>query len=165
MYSNAEVFFVEDRNKVVPFTCQPLPCTLVPVHYGYNLYHLTPGILAWAVVVGLSVGYLSGLFGVGGGFLLTPLVNVFLGVPMNIAVGSDLSQIVGTSSAAMLRHACQRALWLMGEYPVDKLSQEMPYLLSEHKTIWHARNRPGGFEDSHARLQRMALDCDTISGV
>lgn len=68
-------------------------------------------------------------------------------------------------SAAMLRHACQRALWLMGEYPVDKLSQEMPYLLSEHKTIWHARNRPGGFEDSHARLQRMALDCDTISGV
>jgi len=53
---------------------------------------------------GFIIGILSGLFGVGGGFLLVPLLNVVWGVPYNIAIGSSLFQMVGTSAAASLKH-------------------------------------------------------------
>jgi len=53
---------------------------------------------------GFIVGILSGLFGVGGGFLLVPLLNAVFGVPYNIAIGSSLFQMVGTSAAASLKH-------------------------------------------------------------
>jgi len=45
------------------------------------------------VGLGLIVGTLSGLFGVGGGFLLTPMLNVIFNLPYNIAVGSSLCQM------------------------------------------------------------------------
>lgn len=54
--------------------------------------------------LGLIVGFMAGLFGVGGGFLLTPLLNIVFGVPYNIAVGSDLAQMAGMSTAATVRH-------------------------------------------------------------
>ena len=53
---------------------------------------------------GFIIGILSGLFGVGGGFLLVPLLNAVFGVPYNIAIGSSLFQMVGTSAAASLKH-------------------------------------------------------------
>ncbi len=53
---------------------------------------------------GLIIGILSGLFGVGGGFLLVPLLNIFFNVPYNIAIGSSLLQMVGTSAASSLKH-------------------------------------------------------------
>jgi len=53
---------------------------------------------------GFIIGILSGLFGVGGGFLLVPLLNVVLNVPYNIAIGSSLLQMVGTSTASTLKH-------------------------------------------------------------
>ena len=51
-----------------------------------------------AVVVGLGggVGFLSGMFGVGGGFLMTPLL-IFLGVPSAVAVSTEADQIVASS--------------------------------------------------------------------
>lgn len=54
--------------------------------------------------IGLIIGILSGLFGVGGGFLLVPLLNVVFNIPYNIAIGSSLCQMVGTSSVASLKH-------------------------------------------------------------
>jgi uncharacterized membrane protein YfcA len=54
--------------------------------------------------LGVVVGFVAGMFGVGGGFLLTPLLSVVFGVPLPIAVGSGLSQMVGTATAALLRH-------------------------------------------------------------
>jgi len=54
--------------------------------------------------IGFIIGVLSGLFGVGGGFLLVPLLNVVFNIPYNIAIGSSLCQMVGTSSAASLKH-------------------------------------------------------------
>jgi uncharacterized membrane protein YfcA len=57
-----------------------------------------------AVLIGLGVGFLAGFLGVGGGFVMVPLVNGFLGVPMNVVAGSSLCQITGTSLSGVLRH-------------------------------------------------------------
>jgi len=59
-----------------------------------------PGLVG----LGFLIGVLSGWFGVGGGFLLTPMLNVVLSIPYNIAVGSGLCQMVGTTAAASLKH-------------------------------------------------------------
>jgi len=53
--------------------------------------------------VGGGVGFLSGLFGVGGGFLLTPLL-LFMGIPAAVAVASGANQVVGASVSGMLAH-------------------------------------------------------------
>ncbi len=53
--------------------------------------------------LGAGVGFLSGLFGVGGGFLMTPLL-IFIGVPPPVAVGSEAAQIVGSSVSGVLAH-------------------------------------------------------------
>jgi len=55
------------------------------------------------VVVGLLVGLLTGFFGVAGGFLLTPWLNLCFAVPYNVAVGTDLTQMVGTATMARVR--------------------------------------------------------------
>lgn len=54
--------------------------------------------------LGFIIGVLSGLFGVGGGFLLVPLLNAFFNIPYNIAIGSSLCQMVGTSTFSSLKH-------------------------------------------------------------
>jgi uncharacterized membrane protein YfcA len=59
-----------------------------------------PGV----AVLGGVVGYVAGMFGVGGGFLLTPLLAVVFAVPLEIAVGTGLCQMIGTATAALLRH-------------------------------------------------------------
>ena len=56
-------------------------------------------------IIGLGgmVGFLSGVFGVGGGFLMTPLL-IFLGVPAPVAVGTEANQIVASSVSGVLAH-------------------------------------------------------------
>jgi uncharacterized membrane protein YfcA len=54
--------------------------------------------------LGLFVGYVAGMFGVGGGFLLTPLLLYGFGVPAPIAVGSALCQKCGTAIASFLKY-------------------------------------------------------------
>ncbi|MBM3188507.1 MAG: sulfite exporter TauE/SafE family protein [Chloroflexi bacterium] len=58
-------------------------------------------IFAEALVMGGLVGILTGLFGVGGGFLITPLLNIVLHIPMPIAVGTSAMQILGVSTAGL----------------------------------------------------------------
>jgi hypothetical protein len=53
--------------------------------------------------LGLSVGLLSGLFGIGGGFILTPVL-IFLGVPPAVAVGTGTSQVVASSVSGAVTH-------------------------------------------------------------
>jgi len=55
------------------------------------------------LLLGGAVGFLSGLFGVGGGFLMTPLL-IFVGVPAAIAVGSEAAQIVAASVSGVIAH-------------------------------------------------------------
>jgi uncharacterized membrane protein YfcA len=55
------------------------------------------------VGIGTAVGFLSGMFGVGGGFLLTPFL-IFIGVPPAIAVATQANQVVGSSVSGLLAH-------------------------------------------------------------
>ncbi len=55
------------------------------------------------LLVGGGVGFLSGMFGVGGGFLMTPLL-IFLGVPAPVAVGTGAAQILASSVSGVLAH-------------------------------------------------------------
>jgi hypothetical protein len=51
--------------------------------------------------MGAAVGFLSGMFGVGGGFLITPLL-IFTGIPPAVAVGTGAAQIVASSVSGAL---------------------------------------------------------------
>ena len=53
--------------------------------------------------LGGVVGLLSGIFGVGGGFLMTPLL-MMMGIPPTVAASSDSNQIVGASTSGTLAH-------------------------------------------------------------
>jgi len=53
--------------------------------------------------LGGLVGILSGIFGVGGGFLMTPLL-IMIGIPPTVAAASDSNQIVGASTSGTLAH-------------------------------------------------------------
>ncbi len=61
-------------------------------------------VTLWLVVgLGLLVGLLSGLFGVGGGFLMTPLL-MMIGIPPTVAAATDANQIVAASASGTLAH-------------------------------------------------------------
>jgi len=55
------------------------------------------------IAMGGLVGFLSGMFGVGGGFLMTPLL-IFYGIPAPVAVGTEASQIVASSVSGVSAH-------------------------------------------------------------
>jgi uncharacterized protein len=55
------------------------------------------------LLMGFAIGFLSGMFGVGGGFILTPLL-IFLGVPPAVAVGTSASQVVAASVSGAVGH-------------------------------------------------------------
>jgi len=57
-----------------------------------------------ATAVGGIVGFLSGLFGVGGGFLMTPLL-IFIGIPAAVAAATDSAQITAGATSGVVSHA------------------------------------------------------------
>ncbi|MDE2577350.1 MAG: sulfite exporter TauE/SafE family protein [Hyphomicrobiales bacterium] len=59
--------------------------------------------------LGAAVGFISGLFGVGGGFLLTPML-IFLGLPSPVVVASQAPQIAGSSLTGALAYWRKKAL-------------------------------------------------------
>jgi uncharacterized membrane protein YfcA len=61
--------------------------------------------LIWMLFFGFVVGGMAGFFGVGGGFLITPMLNAIFGVPYPVAVGSSLSLLVGITVASTIRHS------------------------------------------------------------
>lgn len=56
------------------------------------------------VALGVATGILSGMFGVGGGFLTTPLM-IFYGIPPTVAAASAASQVTGASVSGLLAHS------------------------------------------------------------
>jgi len=69
------------------------------------------------IALGLAIGFLSGMFGIGGGFIMTPLL-IFLGVPAGVAVGTGASQLVASSVSSAVSH------WQRGN-----IDLQMGYLL------------------------------------
>ncbi len=65
---------------------------------------ISAAALPGLVLLGLAVGFVAGMFGIGGGFLMTPLMVALFDVPLPIAVGTSLCQIIGTATATLLRH-------------------------------------------------------------
>jgi len=61
------------------------------------------------VFLSLSVGFVSGLFGIGGGFLMTPLL-IFMGIPPAFAVANEANNILGTSVSGTLTHWFRKTL-------------------------------------------------------
>jgi uncharacterized membrane protein YfcA len=57
----------------------------------------------------LAVGFISGMFGIGGGFLMTPLL-IFIGIPPVVAVATEASQIAASSFTGSLAYWRRRAL-------------------------------------------------------
>jgi len=55
------------------------------------------------LAIGLAIGFLSGMFGIGGGFIMTPFL-IFLGVPPGVAVGTGASQVVAASVSSAVGH-------------------------------------------------------------
>ena len=53
--------------------------------------------------LGLVVGFLSGMFGVGGGFLMTPML-ILMGIPPAVAVASEANHILAASVSGFLAH-------------------------------------------------------------
>lgn len=57
------------------------------------------------LILGVFSGILTGLFGAGGGFIITPALNIFLSLPYNLAIGTSTCQILGASGMTLHRRA------------------------------------------------------------
>ena len=73
------------------------------------------------IALGTGVGFLSGMFGVGGGFLMTPLL-VFTGIPSTVAVATTLSHVTASSMSGALAQWRKRAI----DFTMDIKKQEDP---------------------------------------
>jgi uncharacterized protein len=85
------------------FATKPLQESLRPVPTAAR--DVTGTRLGGAVVGGSVIGLLKGLFGVGGAFLIVPIMSKVGRVPRDVAVGSSLFAILVASLVAAVRHA------------------------------------------------------------
>ena len=61
------------------------------------------------LAMGAAVGFLSGMFGVGGGFLITPLL-MFYNIPPAVAVATGANQVIASSFSGALAHYKRNAI-------------------------------------------------------
>lgn len=61
------------------------------------------------IALGAAVGFISGLFGIGGGFLMTPVL-VFLGIPAPVAVASEANHVAASSTSSVISYTRRRAV-------------------------------------------------------
>ncbi|AWB85529.1 sulfite exporter TauE/SafE family protein [Mycetocola zhujimingii] len=75
----------------------------------------TRGHWVWLVVIGLAAGFLSGLFGVGGGILIVPALLLLLALDQRIAAGTSLAAIVPMAAVGVLSYALSGSVdWIAG---------------------------------------------------
>jgi uncharacterized membrane protein YfcA len=58
------------------------------------------------ILLGATVGFVSGLFGIGGGFLMAPIL-IFLGIPPSVAVASQASHVVASSTSGVITYTAK----------------------------------------------------------
>ncbi|GAA0379439.1 sulfite exporter TauE/SafE family protein [Brevundimonas terrae] len=61
------------------------------------------------MLLGATVGFVSGLFGIGGGFLMAPIL-VFMGIPPTVAVASQASHVVASSTSGVIRYSVMKGV-------------------------------------------------------
>ncbi|MCE5257511.1 MAG: sulfite exporter TauE/SafE family protein [Chloroflexi bacterium] len=95
-----------------------------------------------ALFIGAGVGVLTAIFGVGGGFLITPLLHIVLGMPMPLAVGTSAVQILGVSTCSLYerRHSDKPAAKLAivafgGNYVGVQLGADLLHYLDGLGTV------------------------------
>ncbi len=66
---------------------------------------MTPGRVVKILAAGTAVGFLTGLFGVGGGFVIVPALALVLGFPMGTAIGTSLLVIAVNTAVALAARA------------------------------------------------------------
>ena len=73
---------------------------------------------------------------------------------------AELLRAEFTWAADMLRHACDRALWLLDGAlaPNETLAAEAEDMIGRYQILWLARNRPGGYRESVAHMEAMRAD-------
>jgi len=67
--------------------------------------------VGWLLVAGMGVGFLTGLFGVGGGFVIVPVLTLALGFNMAKAIGTSLLIVAGNSLVALLIRGFDTVEW------------------------------------------------------
>lgn len=67
------------------------------------------------IAAGGGIGWIAGLFGVGGGFMLVPVMNILLGIPVEYAVGASACQVLGPATTALL---ARRIRWNSLHFPL-----------------------------------------------
>lgn len=73
----------------------------------FNVFLPVAGVeFNWLILllIGFSVGVMGGFFGMGGGWIVTPALNIF-GFPMSVAIGTDMLNIFGQSIVGFRKHA------------------------------------------------------------
>ena len=61
------------------------------------------------ILLGAAVGFISGLFGIGGGFLMAPVL-IFMGVPPPVAVASQASHVVASSTSGVISYTAKKGV-------------------------------------------------------
>jgi len=83
--------------------------------------------------VSFVIGFLSGLFGVGGGFLMTPFL-IFMGIPPAFAVANEANNILASSTSGTLTHWFKKTMdlkigWLIMVILQKKISTKWLWVL------------------------------------
>jgi uncharacterized membrane protein YfcA len=89
------------RGQARPTPRQTPPCALADDHR----VHLTPRCIAIVLAAGVSVGVLSGIFGVGGGFIIVPALIFVTGIPIHRAVSTSLLVIAVICASGVSSHS------------------------------------------------------------
>ena len=61
------------------------------------------------VLLGAAVGFISGMFGIGGGFLMTPVL-IFMGIPPVVAVASEANHVAASSTSSVIAYTRRKAV-------------------------------------------------------
>ncbi|MHB9139869.1 MAG: TSUP family transporter, partial [Victivallaceae bacterium] len=104
-------------------------------------------MLLGCTLLGSCVGILTGFFGAGGGFIVTPALNIFLGLEMNFAVGTSACQVLGTSAFSLYHSVDRRlmgsriALFMALGIPAGTYSGFYIVQTLKDKAAWHILGR------------------------
>lgn len=101
----------------MPAPPEIVSCRCLPVWKVYRLFPVQiylpiaelPANILVLLAIGLAVGFISGLFGVGGGFLMTPLL-IFIGISSAVAVATVTSHIAASSTSSALSYWRKNAI-------------------------------------------------------